>query len=215
MVAEDAGGVSLFRFRPAAVGIDRHLREAVMPELLRRPGVVDVFAGRQGPDELGPRIVASVWDHADAGAGGGPVPVAVLRPPHLDDAVDGDLVAAPLRFGFRFRATDAATVMRVVEGAARPGSLDAYVAEARAGTLRDAEVGHAPLALYLATMPPDAFLTVSVWADWATVEAATGGSAGRPVATRHTELLAAWSATHYELLPAGAGSAGAIASAAT
>jgi len=213
MVAEDAGGVSLFRFRPAAVGIDRHLRERVIPELLRRPGVVDVFAGRRGPDELGPRIVASVWDREDAG--GGPVPAAVLRPPYLDDAVDGDLVAAPIRFGFRFRATDAATVMRVVEGAAHAGSLDAYVAEARAGTLRDAEEGHAPLALYLATMPPDAFLTVSVWADWATVEAATGGSAGRPVSTRHAELLATWSATHYELLPAGAGSAGAIASAAT
>lgn len=209
---DDARGVALFRFRPVAAGIDPLLRDRVVPELRARPGIIDVYLGRQGPDELGPRIVASVWDHAQSGDARAPAPVDALRPPFLDDVPECDLVAAPVTFGFRFMPTEAAGILRVVEGTVRSGELETYLAEAREGTQRDAESGRGPLALYLAAMPPDAFLTLSVWTDWTTLEAATGGDPRRPVATRHEERLAAWTATHYEVVPATAGAVGARAS---
>ncbi len=214
MRADDARGIALFRFRPAVPGIDTLLRDRVVPDLRARPGIVDVHVGRHGPDELGPRIVASIWDTTRAVDERAPAPVEALRPRYLDDVLECDLVAAPITFGFRFGQTAGVAVLRVVEGTVRTGALEAYAAEARDGTLRDAEAGRGPLALYLAAMPPDAFLTLSIWPDWATLESATGGDAARPVSTRHEERLATWTAMHYEVVPAGVESTDAVAPAA-
>jgi hypothetical protein len=37
-----------------------------------------------------------------------------------------------------------------------------------------------------------------VWGQWSKVAEATGGTILRPVTTRHQELLAEWTASHYE-----------------
>jgi hypothetical protein len=51
----------LFRFRPASAGFDAILRDVLVPDMLRLPGIRGVFAGRVGPDDAGDRIIASLW----------------------------------------------------------------------------------------------------------------------------------------------------------
>jgi hypothetical protein len=92
-------------------------------------------------------------------------------------------------------------VLRFVTGQVRPDELDTYVAEAHEGTIADAAAGRGPVALYLAPDPSNAFRTLSVWIDWDTLQAATGGDVNRPIATRHAERLLDWEADHYEILP--------------
>ena len=38
----------------------------MLPDLRGMPGLVDVFLGRRGPDELGPRLNATVWTSREA-----------------------------------------------------------------------------------------------------------------------------------------------------
>ena len=52
----------LFRFRPVRKGFDGILRDALIPDLFAFPDLVDVYVGRHGPDEMGERLVASVWE---------------------------------------------------------------------------------------------------------------------------------------------------------
>jgi hypothetical protein len=47
----------------------------------------------------------------------------------------------------------------------------------------------------------DRFVTLSVWSDWTTLQAATGGDVDRPVTTRHAQLLTDFHAEHYEAIP--------------
>ena len=51
----------LFSCRPRRAAFDRILRDVLIPDLRALGDVTDVFAGRQGPDDLGERLVASVW----------------------------------------------------------------------------------------------------------------------------------------------------------
>ena len=92
-------------------------------------------------------------------------------------------------------------IIRVVRGVTRPGELEAYLDDARAGVLGDRSTGGGPLALYLAIDPPDRFLTLSLWGSWSHVEAATGADHEHVERTRHEERLVTWSAEHYEVVP--------------
>lgn len=165
-------------------------------------GLLDVAAGRHGPDELGPRIVASVWastDVMEAAVRRQPGSAAFTAPP---DAMDALVESLPLDVAFRAEPIRMPRVVRAFAGQVRPGSLAAYIDAARAGTLVDDAAGRGPCALYLARLAsdPDRFMTISTWSDWAAIEAATGGDIRRPVATRHPERLVAWEATHFESL---------------
>ena len=76
MLAEP-GVLRLLRFRPAKAAFDAVLRAEIVPAIRRLEGLVDVFAGRQGPGDLGPRLMASVWRSPESmlaalGASGGP-----------------------------------------------------------------------------------------------------------------------------------------------
>ena len=53
--------VRLFRFRPVRSGFDAILRDVLVPGLFAFDDIDDVYVGRQGPDELGERVVVSVW----------------------------------------------------------------------------------------------------------------------------------------------------------
>jgi hypothetical protein len=181
----------IHRFRPLAVGIDVVLRNR-LAELRALPGLLDVAVGRQGPDELGPRVLASVWESE-----------AAMPPPlgrALGDVADAAIEVAPIRVLFRADAGVAPRIIRVFRGRVRPGELARYVEEVRVGTAADDAAGHGPLALYLAESDaaPDGFVTLSTWTSWPAVEAATGGDVNRPVATRHPERIASADVTHYE-----------------
>ena len=166
------GTLRLFTFRPARAGFDALLRDTLLPDLLAFPALQDLHVGRQGPDDLGPRLVASVWSSRDAMTG------AVGDAPRADG------------------------IIRVARGRVQPGGLELYRDIVLKGTCDDVRAGHGPAALYLASpSDDDCFVTLSVWASWAALEQATGGDAQHPIATRHMEQMVEWQVEHYEAVP--------------
>ncbi|HEX5590960.1 MAG TPA: hypothetical protein VFX65_11775 [Candidatus Limnocylindrales bacterium] len=202
-LAATPGIIRLFRFRPLRAAFDAILRDEMIPDLLRLPGLRDVHVGRQGPGDLGPRLVASIWDSraAMAEAVGEDFDPPTFHPERLAETTDRELLWLPLAFSWTADIPGRPSVLRLVTGRVRPDELDAYVAEARSGTIDDATAGHGPLTLHLAARPPDRFLTLSTWPDWPTLQEATGGDVGRPIATRHAERLLDWGASHFEVIP--------------
>ncbi len=198
----------LFRFRPVRRGFDAILRDELIPELVALPDLVEVYVGRQGPDEMGDRLVASVWGSREAMTTGvgDTFEAATFHPEYLDETTDRVLEMHDLDVALRFEAIDAGIrpatgILRLVRGQVRPGALATYRDDVRRGTIADSEGGHGPLALYLALEAPDRFVTMSVWSSWSAVERATGGDVRRPIATRHEEQILSWEAAHYEVVP--------------
>jgi heme-degrading monooxygenase HmoA len=192
--------IRLFRFQPVRMAFDTILRREMVPALLDMPGLLELYAGRQGPAELGPRLVATLWADGEAmSAGvGDSLERSAFFPEYLDETQDRTLEILPLSFGYRFAGAGRSAILRLVSGSVKPGELDRYVDQARAGTLADAAAGRGPIALYLAKRIDERFATLSVWRDWPTLQEATGGAIDRPRATRHAALLDSWSVEHYE-----------------
>lgn len=203
MVPTESSFLRLSKFRPVRTAFDLLLRETMVPALLALPGLSDLYVGRQGPGELGPRLVATVWDSRDsmAAAVGESLEHPTFKPEHLAETEDRELDFLPLAFGYRFVRPEPPGLIRVVQGEVYLGGLERYIDLARAGTLADAENGRGPLALYLAPRLPKGFVTLSIWSDWATLQEATGGEIDRPIATRHSRMLSTWQADHYEVIP--------------
>ena len=199
----DEAVIRLFRFRPAHAEFDGILRTEMLPDMRRLPGLLDVHVGRHGPEDLGDRIVASVWtDQASMVAGvGSSLASPVFHAHRLPETTDRDLEVLPLDVLLRFDLPRPPTVLRVFRGGVRPGELRPYVADARAGTLADAEAGIGPSALYLAPVPPDRFVTVSLWPDWRAIERATGGDVHRPITTKDPSRIVEMDVAHYEVVP--------------
>lgn len=208
----------LFRFQPVRKGFDAVLRDVLVPDLLAFPDLVDAYVGRHGPDEMGERLIASVWESRStmAAAVGETFDPPIFHPEHLAATTDRVLEIHELDVTLRFEDAPAdrqpATgIMRLAHGQVRPGELANYRDDVRGGTLSDVEAGYGPLALYLAVGPPDRFMTLSVWSSWSLLETATGGDVRRPIATRHRERIRAFEAVHYEVLPNAHESAGRVA----
>jgi heme-degrading monooxygenase HmoA len=195
--------IRLFRCRPLRIEFDGILRDTMIPDLLRLPGVVDVHVGRHGPDSIGERLVASIWESEAAmvAAMGSDVEASRFHPEHLEETTDRSVEVHPLAIAVRVDRPDDGHVMRLVRGRVRAAELDAYVDDARAGTLRDASTQQGPCALYLAALPPDRFVTLSVWTEWASIEASTGAGTQAPGVTRHAERLVELEVAHYEVVP--------------
>jgi choline dehydrogenase-like flavoprotein len=193
----------LFSFRPVQSAFDTVLRDVMVPDLRRFPELLDLYLGRRGPDELGPRLIASVWSSRSGMilAVGEHFDPPTFHPEYLDATTDRMLEILPLAVSLRFERPTPARIMRALRGRIRPGARDAYVEETRIGTLADVAAGRGPVALHLATGPgDDDFVTLSVWETWSDIEAATGGVVDRPIATRHPERIIEWDASHYELI---------------
>lgn len=193
----------LFQFRPIESGaqFDVTVRDVIVPRILATGGARCCYVGRHG-DEPPERVIVSVWESAAALSG-------ALRSSD-DERFDFELAAElepgrleTLPIALRYEAEDGRvpSILRVYRGRTRPGELEAYVEDARAGTRTDVEAGHGPVALYLGIDQPARFVTISAWADWAEVEAATGGDVRNPTHTRHSNRLAAGTAEHYEIVP--------------
>jgi hypothetical protein len=194
----------LFRFHPTRPAFDTMIRDWIVPSICRQPGVIDVYAGRHGPDELGPRLLVSVWETPEAMAlAVGPAARRdALDPEGLEGIAEGTTEVLSAEIAVRADTTiDRPRIIRIFRGTAQPGQLDRYIAEARAGLEGDLAAGHGPAAFFLARAAVrDAFSAVSVWTAWESIERATGGDIRRPTATRHPELIASWEATHYEAI---------------
>ena len=191
--------IRLFRFVPVRPSFDHVLRTEMIPDLLAKPGLEDCYLGRQGPGEVGPRIVVSVWSTREAMVEAIGDRLGVFHPEHLDDTTDQDLEILELLVTHRDAYEDA-TILRLLRGRTRQGELRSYAADVRRSVGHDAELGHAPLALYLADLVDDRFVTISAWREWADIEWATGGDVRRPAATRRSERLLEWAVDHYEIV---------------
>jgi len=191
----------LFGFRPASPSelTDRRIRESI-ESALAELGAEFVYSGRgtDGRGEL--RRVVTIWPDATDEALAERLK-ELVQPEAALDATECSVELLPLALSLTFDETEPASILRVFRGRTRPDDLDSYVADAHAGTLADAEAQHGPLALFLAVDQPDRFMTVSAWADWDRVSQATGGNLRAPSATRHSQRLVDWSASHYEIVP--------------
>jgi hypothetical protein len=200
---DDRPVIRLFRFRSARAEFDQVLRTVMLPDMRRMDGLVDVHVGRRGPDQLGDRIVASIWASRDAMVAGmgATLDESTFHPDRLADTADRTLEVYPLDIVLRFDEGRPASLLRLFSGVVKPGELDPYVAEVRAGTMVDAETGGGPCALYLAGDPPDRFFTLSLWPDWTAIERATGGDIRRPISTKDSRRIAEMDVVHYEVVP--------------
>jgi hypothetical protein len=204
-LTDDAAILRLLTVRTAggSPAFDVGLRDEVLPELEEQRGLVDAYAGRRGSAETGERVVASLWESRAAMADGigDRAELERLRPVHAEQARDDRLEVLEIAFGVRMDRLVAPRLLRVFRGETVPGGLEAYVDEVHAGALRDAQAFEGLIALYLSVVAPASFVTLSAWSDWESIEAATGGTIRRPIATRHRDRLAAATAVHYEILP--------------
>ncbi|MBI2775741.1 MAG: hypothetical protein HYX57_00535 [Chloroflexi bacterium] len=197
------GAIRLFRFRPLRLAFDAVVRDELVPDLARQPGVVAVHAGRQGPGDLGPRLVVSVWNSRSTmeATMGEDIETPAFHPEYQREIAERDVIWLALRFARLATSEAPIGLLRLVTGTLRPGHLDDYAHAVITGTELDTDAGHGPLAIYLATRAPDEFLTLSAWRDWDTLQQATGSGTRQPMATRHAELLLDWSVAHYEAIP--------------
>lgn len=203
----DSSVLRLFGFQPLGSGADydARLRHSLLPAFLELPGLRGVYVGRRGPDDSGERMIASIWETGDAmSAAQGAREGDLLEIETAEEVGPCRLEFVTLAVDLSFDRADPAQVLRVFRGQVREGELDLYVEEARNGTLADAAGPHGPVGLYLGPQPPDRFVTVSVWTDWESIEAATHGNIRQPIATSNAARLVGGTATHYEVVPGAA-----------
>ena len=191
--------VRVFTFRTVRPGFDSVLRDELMPEMRAMPGLVEVFFGRQGPDDVGPRITVSIWSSGEAMVAGVSDRLGVFHPEHLAATSDHVLEVFEERIGDRVDGPPS-TILRVFRGVVRPGELGAYVDEVRDGVELDRRNGVGPIALYLGATDDGPFITASAWREWDDIARATGGDIREPNKTRHPERLESWSIEHYEIV---------------
>jgi hypothetical protein len=193
----------LFRFRPAVSGFDVAIRDVLITDVRRLHGNLAAYAGRVGPDEAGERLIATVWESREAMVAGvgENLDRPVFHPELLEGSEDRRLDILPIAFSLEPDRALEAGIIRLVTGLTRPGDQQAYVAAVEAGAATDRAAGTGPVALYLGVLAPDSFTTLSLWAAWGDLEAATGADIRATGRTRHEELLERWSASHYEAVP--------------
>ncbi len=198
----------IFRCRPLRAGFDQILRDVLLPDLLGRPGLSIVYVARQGPDESGDRLVASVWPSAEAMASAvdEDAECSTLGRERLGETLERRLEVLPIAYAMH-DPEPAPTVLRLARGATREGELDAYTRQLVEGVGLDIASGHAPTALYYATRPPTDFVTLTLWRLWEDVAVTTGTELDRPISTRATDHLTTFDVEHFEVLPEGVGRA--------
>lgn len=191
--------IRVFRCRPLRLAFDEILRGVMLPELARRPGVTAVYAGRQGPDEIGTRVVVSIWRSraemtADMGAD---IEESSFHPEYLPETEGRVVEVMPLELALLFSDTTSAAILQFAQGRVREGGMEAYLDEVREGTRRDVAAGTGPAALYVGRPKDDTFMTLSIWRAWAEIEAATGADLHRPISTQRADGLVDFEASHY------------------
>ena len=191
--------VRVFSFRTVRAGFDSVLRDELMPEMRTMPGLVEVFFGRQGPDDVGPRITVSIWSSREEMVAGVSDRLGVFHPEYLAATSDHVLEMFEQRIGDRVDGPTP-TILRIFRGVVQPNELDAYVDDVRDGVELDRRNGVGPIALYLGATDGNAIVTASAWREWDDIARSTGGDVREPNKTRHPERLDSWSIEHYEIV---------------
>jgi hypothetical protein len=201
--ASDVVQLRLYQFNPLRPTFDAVTRNQILPALAQRPGVLGVWAGRKGPDELGRRVVASLWTSRDAMEEAMGIDLAHLRfqPQYLDETTDRVLEVRPVLWSIGAPGRLRSGVLRVARGLLARGDTVSYAESVRAGVAIDHARGSDPDVLVLASASDREFVTVTTWSGWDSLQAATGASLQRPIRTQHNEGLASFDADHFELLP--------------
>jgi len=220
----DARHLRVVTFHPVGPEtlVDAALRETCLPALLGSDGIIDAWAGRKGSRSDPRRVLVTTWvDAPSASTASAPGVRAEAANAHDDQPDPPDLatlraisaagtsltidaaLAVELAVHLRFDRPEPARILRVFHGTVRPGELDAYVADARTGTMADAVVNDGLVAFALGPAAADAFVTVSAWTGWPAIEEATGGNTRVPIATRNAIRLTGFEVSHFELLPVG------------
>ena len=201
----------LFTFRAVRPAFDEILRHQLVPDLSAQAGILDCYSGRQGPDEIGPRVVASVWVSEAAmlealgpgSARGRSIRTCSRRPPTASwkCSRSASRPATTARHTRRRRSFG-----RCAAGWVRAASPSTSRTSRKASTPTSGP-GIGPVALYVAQTAADGFITMSAWRDWSDVEHATGGDIHQPRSTRHREHLLDWDVAHYEIVQSASGAA--------
>jgi hypothetical protein len=190
----------VFRFRPVSSEFDSFLRRVMLPEVRHLPGLLAVNAGRRDHESGGDRVVTTVWEDRTAmvASVGETLEESPFHPDRLPQTMERTLEILDVRIALPSMTSETPALLRLFRGTVRPGELDDYVEEVRVGTQADADGGRGPCALYLATDPPDGFVTVSLWQSWEAIARATGGDIARPTLTKDSRRLATIDVAHYE-----------------
>jgi hypothetical protein len=98
------GVIQLFKFKPVRVAFDRIVRDHMVPALLDLPGLADLYVGRQGPKELGPRLIVTIWESSDAmvSAVGESLERPIFLPEYLNETEGRELEFFPLTLTYQF-----------------------------------------------------------------------------------------------------------------
>lgn len=193
--------VRLFRFQPVRPAFDADLRDSVLPDLRRLPGVMRVWAGRQGPGELSDRLIVSVWASREAmkAAQGDDPEDARFHPEHLDDTSNRRLDVLSLVHMEASPTPLVTGILRVTRGSLTDSDMTAY---ARL-VVRDVTTRHdddtGPRAVIVASDDGLEVVMVSTWPDWAAIESATGASVDDPLRVKRSRL-SGFQVDHYELV---------------
>jgi hypothetical protein len=166
--------------------------------------VLDVCAGRKGPNETGIRVVVSLWSSLAAMTEAMGPDLERLRffPEYMDYTTDHHLEVASAVMVVR-RQTLRTGILRIARGELASLSMDRLAEQVRAGVEADRHAGYGPAFLVLAANGERTFVTVSCWRDWATLELATGSSIDRPIHTQRLPELSSFEVEHLELVPIG------------
>jgi hypothetical protein len=180
--------------------LDAALR-AIGPATGVLPGNLGVWLGRRSVSSLGERVLVSVWSSRQAHDRALAIARDVLlgQPPVASIAGQKTDVL-PVEIEASFPRDRPMTILRVFRGRTYPGQRATYLTEAAAGVLIDGERPDGPGALICGLDGDDGFVTVSLWPDWAAIEACTGGDMRRPLLTRNAARIEHGAPTHYELV---------------
>src|SRR4249919_790749 len=149
----------LFTFRAVRPAFDEILRHQLVPDLSAQAGILDCYSGRQGPDEIGPRAVASVWvsDAAMLEALGPGIGQGPFHPELLEETTDRLLEVFPIRLAAPVEGSTgpAPTILRTLRGRVGQGGLAEYLDDVQEGVDADERAGIGPVALYVAKTAAD------------------------------------------------------------
>lgn len=195
----------LFHFHPVRPAFDAVLRDSVLPDLRAMPGATRVWAGRQGPGEVGTRLIVSVWSSlaAMSAALGDDLDDDRLLPEHLDETSERRLEVLSLVLMDVGSAAFPTGILRLTRGTLAGSDIADYARLVVNDLTRWRDDGVGPGAVVLASGREQEVVMVSTWPDWAAIERATGASIEEPLRMKR-DRLSGFLAAHYELVDDGA-----------
>ena len=198
---DEAAVVRLFTFQPVRPAFDAILRDSVLPDLRGTPGALRVWAGRQGPGEVGTRLIVSAWSSlaAMSAALGNDPEDTRFHPEHLGETSDRRLEVLSLVVMDTSPTALSTGILRVTRGTLADGDLAQYARLVATDLIGWRDDSAAPRSVVLAAGTEQEVVMVSTWPDWAAIERATGASVEEPLRMKR-DRIGGFQAAHFELV---------------